>query len=92
MYDIILLKIELIEDRNIIYIMKRIYIKQYNWYPMPSILHKILINGAEITTKSILPARILGVKSSEARNHKEFHSHKANIQVILYRTMNIFKR
>lgn len=75
----------------------KLYVDQYNWFPMPATLHKILIHGADIINTSILPTGMLGEKGPESRNrnyknYREFHSRKlsrtTNLQDVFYRAMD----
>lgn len=74
-----------------------LYINCYPWYPMPSIVHKILIHGAQIISTSILPVGTLGEEASEARNkdyknfrlhHARKHSRQANLKDVFLRAMD----
>lgn len=51
----------------------KLYNELYNWYYMPSSVHKILIHGADVIKSSILPIGQLSEEASEARN-KHFRS------------------
>lgn len=74
-----------------------IYVINYNWYPMPATLHKILIHGSDIMRTCLLPTGMLGEEASEARNkdyknYRLFNSRKinreANITDVFYRIMD----
>lgn len=71
-----------------------LYIKCYPWFPMPSTVHKILM---QIISTSLLPVGMLGEEASEARNkdykryrkdHSRKHSRKTNLEDIFYRVMD----
>lgn len=56
---------------------------------MPSTLHKILMDGAEIIRTSVLPVGMLGEEGSEGRNkhyknYRRFHSRQYSREVNLY--------
>ena len=45
-----------------------LYVEQYEWYPMPASLHKVLIHGADVTESLILPVGMMSEEAQEARN------------------------
>lgn len=60
------------------------YILLYNWYYMPTTVHKLLIHGADIiASNAIVPIGSLSEEASEARNKdfrkfREHHSRKSS--------------
>lgn len=73
------------------------YVKLYEWYPMPSTLHKLLLHGGDIISLSILPVGVLAEEASEDRNkdyknfrlnHSRKHNRESNISDVLYRAMD----
>ena len=48
----------------------RLYVKKYPWYVMPPTVHKLLIHGSEVISKSLLPIGQLSEEAQEAR-HKD---------------------
>lgn len=46
----------------------KLYLKEYDWYPMSATLHKILIHGSQILEAAVLPLGFLAENASEARN------------------------
>lgn len=74
-----------------------LYVKSYNWFPMPSTLYKILMHGADIIRTSLLPVGMLVEEASESRNkdyknyrlsHCRTFNRKANIEDMFYRAMD----
>lgn len=58
-----------------------LYMKLYDWYPMPASVHKVLIHGKEILLNSILPLGNFGEDAAESRNKfykkdREMHARK----------------
>ena len=58
-----------------------LYITKNPWFPMPAMIHKVLIHAKQIFEKSVLPAGYFGEEASEARNKfykrdMEFHTWK----------------
>lgn len=51
----------------------KLYTELYNWYYMPSSVHKVLIHGADVVKSSLLPIGQLSEEASEARN-KDFRN------------------
>jgi len=47
----------------------KLYIELYPWYYMPATVHKVLVHGAEIVAKSVLPIGMLSEDALEA-THK----------------------
>lgn len=75
------LPIDATEFENLCISTAKIYVLHYNWYPMPSTVHKILINGGEIIKNSVLPVGMLGEEASESRNkdyrvYRRYHGRK----------------
>uniref|UniRef100_A0A1S4KHE3 Uncharacterized protein n=2 Tax=Culex quinquefasciatus TaxID=7176 RepID=A0A1S4KHE3_CULQU len=67
---------------------RKLYIKLYDWYPLSPTLHKILVHGADIIKRSLLPIGMLSEEAQEARNKsirkfRQFHARKFN------RTVNL---
>lgn len=59
------------------------FVQKYPWYNMPPTLHKYLIHGPEIISKSLLPLGLLTEEAQEARNKdfkkfREHHSRKCS--------------
>ena len=48
----------------------RLYVKLYEWYPMPASVHRILIHGSEAIEMALLPIGMLSEEAQEAR-HKD---------------------
>lgn len=56
-----------------------IYLRSYDWFYMPSSVHKILIHGAEIIENfSLIPIGLLSEESQESRNKDVKHYRKFN--------------
>lgn len=55
------------------------YVLHYNWYSMPSTVHKILIHGGEIIKNSVLPVWMLGEEASKSRN-KDYRAYRRSWQ------------
>lgn len=73
---------------------RKLYIKLYDWYPLSPTLHKILVHGADIIKRSLLPIGMLSEEAQEARNKsirkfRQFHARKFNRTVNLE---DVFKR
>lgn len=63
----------------------KIYVSLYSWYYMPQSLHKILIHGADLINKSILPIGQMSEEVQESPNkdlkqYREFFSRKFSWQ------------
>lgn len=91
------LPIDATEFENLCISTAKIYVLHYNWYPMPSTVHKILIHGGEIVKNSILPVGMLGEEASESRNkdyrvYRRYHSRKNsrlnNLEDLFNRSMD----
>lgn len=57
----------------------RLYVKLYEWYPMPASVHKVLIHGSEAIQVAFLPIGMLSEEAQEARNKdfRKFREHKS---------------
>lgn len=55
----------------------KLYCQLYDWFPMPSSLHRVLIHGADIVASSTLPLGLLSEEAAEARN-KLYKSDRLN--------------
>lgn len=55
----------------------KLYIELYGWHPMTPTMHKILIHGATIIEKALLPIGQLSEEAAEARN-KHFRVYRQN--------------
>ncbi|CAG4976575.1 unnamed protein product [Parnassius apollo] len=53
----------------------RIYVNLYDWHPMTPTMHKILVHGAVIIEKALLPIGQLSEEAAEARN-KHFRCYR----------------
>ncbi|KAK5641968.1 hypothetical protein RI129_010515 [Pyrocoelia pectoralis] len=53
----------------------RLYLNKYDWHPMTPTLHKVLLHGAVIIEKALLPIGQLSEEAAEARN-KHFRSYR----------------
>ncbi|KAK5645599.1 hypothetical protein RI129_006899 [Pyrocoelia pectoralis] len=53
----------------------RLYVDLYPWHPMTPTMHKVLLHGAVIIKKSLLPIGQLSEEAAEARN-KHFRSYR----------------
>ncbi|CAH1108526.1 unnamed protein product [Psylliodes chrysocephalus] len=53
----------------------RLYVKLYDWHPMTPTMYKILVYGAVIIEKALLPIGQLSEEAAEARN-KHFRSYR----------------
>lgn len=55
----------------------KMFVDLYPWYYMPSSIHKILIHGADIINKAVLPIGMFSEEALESRN-KDFKSYRRN--------------
>lgn len=55
----------------------QLYIGLYPWHPMTPTMHKILIHGATVIEKALLPIGLLSEEAAEARN-KHFRQYRQN--------------
>ena len=46
----------------------RLYVELYNWYPIPTAVHKVLIHGYQIIAHAELPIGQLSEDAQESRN------------------------
>lgn len=53
----------------------RKYVAKYEWYPMSTTVHKILVHGPIIISKALLPIGQLSEEAQEARN-KDFRAYR----------------
>lgn len=53
----------------------RLYVSEYNWYPMPTAVHKVLIHGFDVISVALLPIGMLSEEAQEARN-KDFRKYR----------------
>lgn len=54
----------------------RLYVSLYNWHPMTPTVHKVLVHGATIIKKALVPIGQLSEEAAEARN-KHFRLYRA---------------
>ena len=54
-----------------------LYVQLYEWHPMSPTVHKILMHGTTVISKSILPIGQLSEEAAEARN-KHFRLYRQN--------------
>lgn len=55
----------------------KVYISLYDWHPMSPTMHKILLHGATVMEKALLPIGLLSEEAAEARN-KHFRMYRYN--------------
>lgn len=55
----------------------KLYVSLYDWHPMSPTMHKILIHGATVMEKVLLPIGLLSEEAAEARN-KHFRLYRYN--------------
>lgn len=55
----------------------QLYVELYNWYYMPSSVHKILLHGSKIIESFLIPIGLLSEEAQEARN-KDFKRIREN--------------
>lgn len=55
----------------------KLYISLYHWHPLTPTMHKILIHGATVMEKALLPIGLLSEEAAEARN-KHFRMFRYN--------------
>lgn len=55
----------------------KLYISLYPWHPMTPTMHKILVHGATVIDKALLPIGLLSEEAAEARN-KHFRLYRQN--------------
>lgn len=55
----------------------KLYIALYPWHPMTPTMHKILVHGATVMEKALLPIGMLSEEAAEARN-KHFRMYRYN--------------
>lgn len=55
----------------------KLYISLYPWHPMTPTMHKILVHGATVIDKALLPIGLLSEEAAEARN-KHFRLYRLN--------------
>lgn len=53
------------------------YVSLYDWHPMSPTMHKILMHGATVMEKALLPIGLLSEEAAEARN-KHFRMYRYN--------------
>lgn len=61
----------------------KLYISEYNWYPMPQSVHKILLHSKSVLEHMILPIGLLSEEAQESRNKdykrfRLFHTRKSS--------------
>lgn len=59
----------------------KLFVENYPWFPMPVVVHKVLIHGGQIVKNSKLPVGLLSEEAQEARNKdyryfREYHTRK----------------
>ncbi len=73
------------------------YVKFYNWFPLPSSIHKVLIHSRDIMLANELAVGVLGEDASEScnklyRQNREFHarknSRKNNLEDVFNRALD----
>lgn len=72
----------------------KIYISLYPWYYMPQSLHKVLLHGADLINKSVLPIGQMSEEVQESRHkdakqYREFFSRKFSRQQTLENMMHM---
>lgn len=70
------------------------YVSLYNWYYMPTTVHKILIHGSQVIENVVIPIGQLTEEAQEAKNkemrrYREHHSRKCSR---LKTNEDVFKR
>lgn len=55
----------------------KVYVNLYPWHPMTPTMHKVLIHGATVIEKALLPIGMLSEEAAEARN-KHFRLYRQN--------------
>lgn len=70
-------EIDIIQFKKFAYKTAELFVDKYNWYHMPTTLHKLLIHGHEIINKAILPVGRLSEDAQEAMN-KEIRRLRSN--------------
>lgn len=73
----------------------RLYVSEYNWYPMPTSVHKVLIHGSNVISVALLPIGMLSEEAQEARNndfrrYREKRCRKTSRQDNCQDLLNIF--
>lgn len=53
----------------------KVYVSLYDWHPMSPTMHKILMHGATVMEKALLPIGLLSEEAAEARN-KHFRMYR----------------
>ena len=56
----------------------RLYVKKYNWYPMPSSCHALLIHGPAVIETFSISVGLLSEESQEGRNKDFKRCHENN--------------
>lgn len=70
-------KVDLKKISDYAYETAELYVRLYSWHPMTPTMHKILIHGATVMEKALLPIGLLSEEAAEARN-KHFRSYRQN--------------
>lgn len=70
------------------------YIHMYNWYYMPTSVHKILIHGADVIHNAILPIGELSEEAQETKNKeiRRFREHHTRKSSKIKNNEDLFKR
>ena len=55
----------------------RLYVRFYEWYPMPASVHKILLHGSQAIEIAVLPIGMLSEEAQESRN-KDFRKFRTS--------------
>lgn len=72
----------------------KLYVQLYSWYYMPASVHKILLHGADIVQKAILPIGQLSEEAQESRNkdYKYYRQHHARKYSRIATNEDLFRR
>jgi len=71
----------------------KLFVENYQWYPMPVVVHKMLIHGGQIIRNSKLPVGLFSEEAQEARNkdYRYFREHHTRKDTRFHTNIDLLK-
>lgn len=71
----------------------KLLVENYRWYPIPVVVHKVLIHGSQIVEKNELSVGLLSEEAQEARNkdYRYFREHHTRKDTRLHTNEDLLK-
>lgn len=71
----------------------KLFVENYRWFPMPVVVHKVLIHGTQIIRHSKLSVDLLSEKAQETRNkdYRYFREHHTKKDIRFHTNEDLLK-